>query len=138
MGMAAMASSGRESSGFKTFFLFAALWDLFLGAAFFVLFRPIYTALQLTLPANTAYVQMTAGFVFVQGAGYWLVYRDMARNHDMIRLGAFYKAIFAGVVFYYAAIGQTPGAVFTWFGAIDVLFIAGFLSFLSGARRAGA
>lgn len=134
MGSSTVAVTPNASDGFKTFFLVAALWDLFLGAAFFVFFGAIYDALHLTLPNNTGYIQMVAGFVFVQGAGYWMVYRDMARNRDIVRLGALYKVIFAGVVFYYLAIGQSPGAVFTWFAAGDLLFIAGFLRFLAGMR----
>jgi hypothetical protein len=137
MDIPTMAADTREWRGFRTLFLTAALWDLILGAAFFLFFRAIYDALHIPLPNNVAYIQMTAGFVFVQGAGYWLVYRDMSRNLDLVRLGVLYKAIYCGVAFYYLAIGQLPSAIFAWFAVGDVLFLLGFLRFIFRVRRAG-
>jgi uncharacterized protein involved in response to NO len=40
------------SPGWRTFFLVAALYDLVLGAIFFVLYGPIFSAFGLELPNN--------------------------------------------------------------------------------------
>ena len=119
---------------FRWLFLVAALYDGILGAVFFFLFRPIFERMGIELPNNTSYIHLTAGFIFVQGLGYWFVYRDMLRNMDLVKLGVVYKAIYSLVALYYLAIGQLPNAVFAWFAVCDVLFIVGFVWFLVRAR----
>ncbi|MCZ6857443.1 MAG: hypothetical protein O7F70_05545 [Gemmatimonadetes bacterium] len=119
---------------FKTFFLVAALYDLILGAVFFLLYGPVYDFLDIALPNSTSYIHLMAGFVFVQGIGYWFVYRNMLRNIDLVRLGVIYKAVYSSVAVYYLAIGQLPDAIFAWFAIFDVLFLIGFVRFLMLAR----
>ena len=119
---------------FKTFFLVAALYYLILGAVFFLLYGPVYDFLDIALPNSTSYIHLMAGFVFVQGIGYWFVYRNMLRNIDLVRLGVIYKAVYSSVAVYYLAIGQLPDAIFAWFAIFDVLFLIGFVRFLMLAR----
>ncbi len=119
---------------FRTFFLVAALYDLILGAVFFVFYGPIFTLFDIALPYNTSYLHLTAGFVFVQGVGYWFVYRNMLRNVVIVKLGVVYKAVYSLVTFYYLLIGQLPDAVFAWFAVFDVLFLMGFVRFLMLVR----
>jgi hypothetical protein len=122
---------------FRALFLVAALYDAVLGAAFFLLYVPIYRMLGADLPPGVAsYLQLSAGFVFVQGIGYWLVYRDLLRNTDLVKVGIVYKLIYSGVVFRYLAVGQLPHASFAWFAVCDLLFIVGFVWFLLFAREA--
>jgi hypothetical protein len=121
---------------FRTLFLVAAWYDAILGAAFFLLYGPIFRMLGAELPSNTSYIHLSAGFVFVQGVGYWLVARDMMRNTDLVKVGVIYKVIYSGVVFWYLAIGQLPHVTFAYFGVFDVLFIVGFVRFLVLARPA--
>jgi hypothetical protein len=130
-----LAGTGAVSR-FRTLFLVAALYDAILGAAFFLLYQPIYRMLGAELPANPAYLHLSAGFVFVQGIGYWFVFRNMMRNTDLVLVGVIYKVIYTGVVFYYMLIGQLPHATFAWFAVCDILFIVGFLRFLVLARPA--
>lgn len=121
-------------TNFKTFFLVAALYDIVLGAAFFILYAPLFSALGIELPNSITYIHLTAAFVFVQGVGYWFVYQDPEANHGIVKTGVVYKIAFAGLSFFYLAIGQLPHPVFAVFGAMDVLFLIGFLMFLKGAR----
>jgi len=123
-------------SRFRALFLVAALYDGILGAAFFLLYQPIYRMLGVELPASASYLQLSAGFVFVQGIQYWFVFRDMLRNTDLVKVGVIYKLIYTGVVFYYLARGQLPHATFAWFAVCDILFIVGFVRFLMLARPA--
>ncbi len=119
---------------FKTFFLVAAWYDLILGAVFFLLYGPIYDFLDIALPNSTSYIHLSAGFVFVQGVGYWFVYRNMFRNIDLVKVGVIYKVVYSSVTVYYLAIGQLPHATFAWFALFDVLFLIGFVRFLMLAR----
>jgi len=117
--------------------LIAAVYDLILGAAFFLFYGPIFDLLGVEPPSNTSYLHVSAGFVFVQGIGYWLVYRNMLRNVDLVKVGVIYKAIYSLVALYYLAIGELPDAIFAWFAAFDILFLVGFVRFLSVVRTAG-
>ncbi len=119
---------------FKIFFLVAALYDLILGAVFFILYGPVYDFLDIALPNNTSYIHLMAGFVFVQGIGYWFVYRNMLRNIDLVKVGVIYKAVYSLVALYYLSIGQLPDAIFAWFALFDVLFLVWFVRFLMLAQ----
>ena len=124
----------RAVNFFRWFFLVAALYDLSLGAVFFFLYGPIFDFLDIALPDNTSYLHLTAAFVFVQGAGYWLVYRNMLGNVDIVKLGILYKGVYTAVAVYYLVIGQLPDAIFAWFALFDVVFLVGFVFFVILAR----
>lgn len=119
---------------FKAVFLVAALYDLVLGAVFFFLYRPLFDAFGIDLPNNTSYIHLTAGYVFVQGVGYWFVYRNMMRNVDLVKLGIVYKIIYSGVAVYYLAIGELLNAAFAWFAVFDGVFAVLFVAFLLRVR----
>ncbi len=123
---------------FKTFFLVAALYDGVLGAVFFFLFGPIFDLLNIPLPSNTSYIHLTAAYVFVQGVGYWFVYRDMLRNVDIVKLAIVYKAVYTLLAVYYWAGGQLLHTIFAWFAVFDVLFLLGFVRFLMLTRPGAA
>ena len=118
------------ATGWRTFFLIAALYDIVLGIGFFFLFDPLFSALGIALPNNTSYIHLTAAFVFVQGLGYWFVYQDMTMNRGIVKLGIVYKAVFAGLGFYYLAIDQLLHPIFLVFALADAFFLIGFWLFL--------
>lgn len=130
MTTATTANTSPAGSAWRTFFLIAALYDIVLGIGFFVFFDPLFSALGIALPNNTSYIHLTAGFVFVQGLGYWFVYQDPAANLGIVKLGIVYKAVFAGLAFYYLAIGQLLHPAFMIFAVADLFFLAGFVLFL--------
>jgi hypothetical protein len=117
--------------GWRTFFLVAAIYDLVLGAAFFLLYGPLFEALAIELPNNTSYIHLTAAFVFVQGLGYWIVAGNPAGNRGIVQMGVAYKFAFAALSFYYLAIGELLHATFLVFGILDAAFLIGFWWFLS-------
>jgi hypothetical protein len=129
------ATAPPVASGYRLFFLVAAVYDIALGVVFFFFYQPIFSALNLELPYNISYIHLMAAFVFTQGVGYWLVYRDPVGNVGIVQLGALYKALYSGLAAYYLVIGQLIHAVFAWFGLFDLLFLIGFLAFLREAGR---
>lgn len=122
------------SMGYRTFFLVAALYDIILGVGFFFLYGPLFETLSIALPNNISYIHLTAAFVFVQGVGYWFVFQDPDANRGIVKLGVIYKIAFAGLAFYYAAIGELIHPLFLLFGALDVLFLIGFVMYLMHRR----
>ncbi|MEO8252219.1 MAG: hypothetical protein ABI578_07070 [Chloroflexota bacterium] len=122
------------STTYKTFFLVAAVYDIVLGAGFFLFYAPLFSALNVALPNNISYIHLTAAFVIVQGIGYWFVYQDPDANRGIVKLGVVYKIAFAGLSAYYALIGQLIHPVFGLFGIMDTLFLFGFVMFLMSSR----
>ena len=132
---AKLAAEGQGNLDFfKTFFLVAALYDVVLGAVFFFFYGPIFEILDVPLPNHPSYAHLTAAFVFVQGIGYWFVYRDMLRNVDLVKLGVVYKGTYSLLAVYYLASGELLDAIFAWFAVFDVLFLLGFVRFLALVR----
>ena len=121
--------------GYHWFFLVAALYDMVLGALFVVAGESILRAIGMALPPHVAYIELAAIFIFIQGLGYWLVYRDPWANLGLVRMGVAYKAGYAGLAFYYLAIGKLPSLFFIPWAIIDVLFLLGFVMFLRLAAR---
>ena len=119
---------------FEWFFLLAALYDLVLGIAFFLFYRPIFDALGADPPRDLSYVHVTAGFVAVQGLGYYFVWRNPLRNVDIVKVGAVYKLVYTAVALYYLVDGTLPHRVFAWFAVFDLIFLIGFVRFLATAR----
>jgi hypothetical protein len=129
------AARRRATSGWRTFFLIAAVYDLVLGAVFFSLYGPIFSWLGVDLPNNISYIHLTAAFVFVQGVGYWLVWRDPVANIGIVTLGIAYKGAYSILALYYLVSGDLIHAVFAWFGLFDFAFLVGFVWFLLQAHQ---
>lgn len=117
-------------TGYRTFFLVAALYDLILGAIFFFLYGPAFELLDIALPNNTSYIHLTAGFVFVQGLGYWFVYQAPIANRGIVKIGVPYKFVFASLSIYYLLIDELLHPIFLLFGVVDIGFLIGFVLFL--------
>jgi len=127
------SAGGQVSSSWRAFFLVAAIYDMLLGAAFVVLGEQILRTIGMELPPHIAYIQLAAVFIFVQGLGYWLVYRDPVGNLGIVRVGIAYKAAYAGLAFWYLVIGALPSIFFIPWAIIDLLFLVGFVLFLRAA-----
>lgn len=123
------------NSGYKVFFLVAAVYDIVLGALFFLFYGPLYSALGIALPNNTSYIHLTAAFVVVQGIGYWFVYQDPDANRGIVKLGVVYKAAFSGLAIWYWITGGLLHPVFGIFGILDIGFLVGFVMFLMTPAR---
>lgn len=131
-------SSGRRvSSGWKTFFLVAALYDLALGVAFMVAGPSILGAIGMTLPPHIAYIHLAAVFVFTQGLSYGLAWLDPMGNLGLVRTGVAYKAGYVGLVVVYLVTNQLPSVFFVPWAVLDALFLVGFVLFLRAAAAKG-
>jgi len=124
-------------SGWRAFFLVAALYDIILGAAFLIAGESILTAIGMTLPPHIAYIQLAAIFILVQGLSYWLVYRDPLGNLGIVRIGVVYKAAYAGLAAWYLILGTLPSVFFIPWAIIDLGFLVGFVLFLRKAAAGG-
>ncbi len=117
---------------YRWVFLVAAAYNIGLGVAFTFLYKPILDVLDLAEPYNASYITLAAVLIAVQGLAYLFVWRNLAGNIDLIRVGILYKAGYSAVAIYYLAIGDLLHWVFFLFAVIDI----GFLLLFVGALRA--
>ena len=123
-------------ANYKRMFLIAALWNLAGGAVIIVGTNWIFELSHLTVPSPAVYYYSWIALFLSFGLGYYLTYRDMYRNRDIVLIGAIGKSAFAAVFLYYyiAAPGQVP-----WFFLVplagDVTFVVFFVMFLRFSRR---
>ena len=131
-------SADRQMSGWRIFFLVAALYDMILGVAFVVFGEQILGAIDMELPPHIAYIQLAAVFIFVQGFSYLLPFLDPLGNLGIVRVGVVYKVAYAGLALWYLAIGALPSVFFIPWAIIDLGFLVGFVLFLraAGSRTA--
>lgn len=121
----------------RPLFVVAAVYDLLLGAAYFVAYKVLYGQFGVTLPNHPGYVHLPAALIFIFGVGFWFVARDPLRNRDIIKLGALMKLAFSGVVFGHLIFGSIP-SMYIPFAVIDLLFLVAFVAALGALRLEAA
>lgn len=108
-------------------FLIASIYDILLGVVFAFFYEPAFGLLGISeaLPKFGGYLSLIGAFLFVIGIAYFLIYRgDLARNCDLILVGALYKLAYCTTAFAYAAIGEVPHMLFVVvFGVADFIML---------------
>ena len=120
---------------YKNIFLVGSLWNLLGGVAIIVLTGWIFSTAGLRPPSPPAYYQGWIALFMTFGIGYFMVYRDMYGNKNIVILGMIGKFAFA-VVFAANMIIQ-PGRVPLLFLIPmigDLVFVVLFGMFLNFAR----
>lgn len=125
----------RTVTFYRNVFAVAAAYDTILGILFFLFYEPVYSALNIEIPVSTAYIHITAAFVFVQGLSYFFVFLNLQRNIDIVKVGLIYKFIYALLAFYYWFISQIPHPMFGIFGIIDIVFVVLFALYLKDYKK---
>lgn len=115
---------------YKALFFLGAIYDWAIGFAFLFFYVPIFSYFDVDYSCHPAFISLSAAFVFVLGFGYYMIYKNMKRNRDLVIMGTMYKIAYAGVIAYYLAIGLTPRPVFTIFGICDFSFAILSIEFL--------
>ena len=120
----------------KLLFAVSAVYDGFLGLAFFLFSGRIFQAFGVPPPNHPGYVKfpalllLTFGFMFLQIA------RDPERRRELIVYGICLKAAYSGLIFWYQATRGVPGMWIPWAWA-DLAFLVLYVLALRPARAAG-
>ncbi len=125
----------RSKTFYQGVYAATAVYDLALGAVFFLFYKTIFSIFNIQLPDVPPVYHLLAAFVFVQGIGYYFAYRDLKRNVDMIRVGVVYKGAYAALAFYYWATGALPHLIFGLFALCDLTSAVLFVLFLRDYNR---
>jgi tryptophan-rich sensory protein len=127
-----------NESLYKRVFLIGALWNI-AGEAFITLFAGwIFSTANMTPPQPPAYFHSWIVLFVTFGIGYYMVYRNMYGNKDIVILGIIGKVGFA-IIFIYNILafkGQVP--LFFLIPVIgDLVFAVLFGMFLDFAKKTG-
>ena len=122
---------------YKWLFLIAAVYDIILGVAFLFFWKFVYDFLNISYPEQPAYISLSAAFVLVIGVAYYMIYRNIYANRDLVKIGVFYKLAYFLVTVYYLFFSSVPHVVFLYFGIIDFIFLLLFVEFLSYTKKSG-
>ena len=118
---------------FKRLFQVGAIWNIAAGIEMLLFQEMIFNFLGMAPLGHPIFYQFFCLAVLLFGIGYWLVSRDLTRNHDIVRLGVAGKVLVFGFTLYHAGIGRLPWLwVITGFG--DLLFAGLFIHFLIAFR----
>ena len=127
------------SEGFyRRMFLIGALWNV-VGGAFIVIATPwIFSTAGLHPPQPALYYYSWIALFVTFGIGYYMVYRDMYGNKNIVILGIIGKLSFSAIFIYsmIVARGQAP-AFFLISVAGDLVFVVLYWMFLSFTKRDG-
>jgi len=130
------ATAGKTESFYRTVFLIGAIWNV-AGGVFIVVFTGwIFKLSGLTPPDPPNYYQSWIALFTVFGIGYYLAYRDMYLNRNIILLGMIGKVAFAAdfIIDMLIYKGQIP--VFFLVPVIgDLVFAVLFAGFLVWVRK---
>jgi hypothetical protein len=118
-------------------FLTAAIWNMILGAAFFILPRidvGYFTATGLIIPNTLLWFDSFVGLIFIFGIGFYLVSQNMMENHGVIKMALFEKnwVFIVGVSWF--IMGQASFLVVV-FVTVDFIFGLLFLEDFLTIRR---
>lgn len=119
---------------YRKFFFFAALYDGLLGLAFFVFYPRIYAWFGITLPNHPGYVQLPALFIAIMGLADYYVYRDIARNRDIVKIRILMKLAYSLSCFYHYFFGSLP-TLWVNIAVFNVVFLAPYFMFLRASKH---
>ena len=127
-----------SETAYRRMFLIGAIWNVAGGAFIIAATGWIFRSAGLTEPFPPLYYYAWIALFMTFGVGYYLVYRDMFRNRDIVLLGAIGKTAFAAVFLYDFAVYSGAVPRFFLFPVIgDLIFVVLFVMFLRFARTKG-
>lgn len=95
----------------KPFFIFAALYDGILGAAFLCFGGSLFGYFGVEPPNHMAYIQFPALILLIFAAMFFRVAADPVKNRNLIPYGIGLKIAYSGTVAWYHFTGVMP---FMW------------------------
>ena len=123
---------------YKKMFLIGALWNVAGGAVIILLTGWIFAGAHLNPPEPGVYYYSWIALFMTFGLGYYLVYRDLYGNKNLVILGIIGKLGFSAI--FIAGILSEPSKIPRFFLIPvigDLVFVVLFWRFLTFARNMG-
>ncbi len=123
-----------SDSFFRGMFLVGAIWNLLGCAYLFLLPGWVFVPPYIDKPVPALFYQSWLALAFVFGIGYYIVYKDMYANKNIVIMGILGKTAFA--IIFTINMLVYPGVPKLFWGAVagDAVFVIFFLLFLAYAE----
>jgi len=122
---------------YKYLFLISAIWNFIIGLVFIVL-SPLADSLVpmfgMEVPPSLVFYHSFFGFVIVFGIGFYLVARDINKNHGIVVLGAIEKFYVFILFLIYFVLGYSNFLPIL-FVIVDLIFGCLFVEFLISFKK---
>ena len=126
-----------NEAAYRRILLVGALWNLLGGTFILAATGWIFSSANLPVPSPSEYYYSWIALFMTFGLGYYLAYKDMYRNRDIVLLGAIGKLAFAAI-FLYGFATHAPIPLFFLIPTVgDVVFAVLYLMFVRFAARKG-
>ena len=121
--------SNQKKIWYKKMFFYSAIYNWLISISFFFGYKAILPLFNMEPPIYPVFLLIMLIFVFIIGIGYYWVYLDTDRNHDIIKIGAMMKLGVVILVSWACLSNQIhPILIITAIG--DLIFILFFVKFL--------
>lgn len=122
---------------YQNLFFIGAIWNWVAALSFAIGYKWLFPLFNMELPKFPVFLMLFLGLAFVYGIGYYWVFRDISKNHDIVRLGIMAKLIvFVGLL--WAGITGQIAWISVGAGVVDLIFAILFIEFLISYSKAGA
>lgn len=119
-----------KSAGYyQKLFLIGAIWNWLATLPFMIGYRWILPLFNMELPTYPVFLILFLGLAFIFGIGYYLVSKDIHKNHDIVRLGIIGK-LFVFSAFLWAGIAGQVAWPLVGAGVVDLVFAFLYMEFL--------
>ncbi len=122
---------------YKYVFIIGAIWNILVGLIF-ILTSPLVDSLMpifnMEVPPSLVFYHSFFGFVVFFGIGYYLVARDITKNHGIVVLGAILKTYVFILYLIYFVLGYSNFLPIL-FVIVDLIFACLFVEFLINFKK---
>ncbi|MHA1649038.1 MAG: hypothetical protein ACTSYB_02500 [Candidatus Helarchaeota archaeon] len=78
---------------YKYLFFLTAIWNWIIALPLLFIYERVLQNFGMIIPNSPLWIQLFAGFVFLFGIGYYIVSRDLNKNHGFVFIGLMTKIL---------------------------------------------
>ncbi|MBU1076638.1 MAG: hypothetical protein KKH98_05055 [Spirochaetes bacterium] len=119
---------------YSMMFFIGALWNFSVAILFTFWHKTLFPFFGLQELNHPIVMQIGMAVVFALGIGYYMVSRDLTRNHGLILIAVIGKALIFGIFLLHVLLHNIP-LILISIGAVDLIFAVLFLEFLLTVKR---
>ncbi len=117
---------------YKYLFIVAALYNIVNSVIFIfisIFATELFPLFGVALPPSMIWLQLSLILILIFGIGYFIVSRDLEKNHGLVLIGAFAKLMFFILTLMYFILGDV-NILIVLLGGIDLIMVCLFIEFL--------
>lgn len=119
---------------YKYLFLLTAIWNFLVSLPFMFLYETFAVNWGLIVPNTPIWIELFLAIVFIMGIGYFLIYRDISKNHGLVFIGILTK-VTVFIVFLYFLITGLINVILFSMSIVDLVTACLMIEFLLNYKK---